>query len=274
MRANHNKEYLMDLGLKGEHVLITGGSQGIGFACAQAFVAQGARVTLVARNTETLAKARDQLISEGASADQVHTVAADLRDANAALQALDQAESVAGPVQVLVNSAGAAQRVPVDDLTPQAWHDAMQAKFFSYVHMTDPCIKRMGQRGKGNIVNIIGNGGKVAGPTHLAGGAANAALMLATTGWANAYARRGVRVNGINPGQTLTGRLQGRIHNLAQQENISLALARERASADLPMGRFSESHEIASMVVFLCAAQSSYVTGAMVSMDGALTPVI
>ena len=181
---------------------------------------------------------------------------------------------MAGPVQVLVNSAGAAQRVPVDDLTPQDWHNAMQAKFFSYVHMTDPCIKRMGQRGQGRIVNIIGNGGKVAGPTHLAGGAANAALMLATTGWANAYARRGVRVNGINPGQTLTGRLQGRIQNLAQQENISLAQARERASAELPMGRFSESHEIASMVVFLCAAQSSYVTGAMVSMDGALTPVI
>ena len=129
MRANHHKENRMDLGLKGEHVLITGGSQGIGFACAQAFVAQGARVTVVARNSETLAKARDQLISEGASADQVHTVAADLRDANAALQALDQAEAKAGPVQVLVNSAGAAQRVPVDDLTPQAWHDAMQAKF-------------------------------------------------------------------------------------------------------------------------------------------------
>ena len=205
--------------------MITGGSQGIGFACAQAFVAQGARVTLVARNTDTLAKARNQLISAGASADQVHTVAADLRDANAALQALDQAESVAGPVQVLVNSAGAAQRVPVDDLTPQAWHDAMQAKFFSYVHMTDPCIKRMGQRGKGNIVNIIGNGGKVAGPTHLAGGAANAALMLATTGWANAYARRGVRVNGINPGQTLTGRLQGRMQALAQQEREALLQA-------------------------------------------------
>jgi NAD(P)-dependent dehydrogenase (short-subunit alcohol dehydrogenase family) len=274
MRAYHYKEYRMDLGLKGEHVLITGGSQGIGFACAQAFLAQGARVTLVARNTETLAKARDQLISEGASADQVHTVAADLRDANAALQALDQAEAKAGPVQVLVNSAGAAQRVPVDDLTPQAWHDAMQAKFFSYVHMTDPCIKRMGQRGQGRIVNIIGNGGKVASPIHLAGGAANAALMLATTGWANAYARRGVRVNGINPGQTFTGRLQGRMQALAKQENITPEQAQQRHTSDLPMGRFSEPSEIANMVVFLCAAQSSYVNGALVAMDGALNPVI
>lgn len=264
----------MDLGLKGEHVLITGGSQGIGLACAQAFLAQGARVSLVARNAQTLDQARQQLIREGASADQVQAVSADLRDASAAVQALDQAEAQFGPVQVLVNSAGAAQRVPVDELTPQAWHDAMQAKFFTYVHMTDPCIKRMGQRGKGSVVNIIGNGGKVASPIHLAGGAANAALMLATTGWANAYARRGVRVNGINPGQTLTGRLQGRMQAMAQQENITPAQAQARSSAELPMGRFSEPQEIAHMVVFLCAAQSTYVTGSMISMDGALTPVI
>jgi NAD(P)-dependent dehydrogenase (short-subunit alcohol dehydrogenase family) len=132
----------------------------------------------------------------------------------------------------------------------------------------------MGQRGKGNIVNIIGNGGKVAGPTHLAGGAANAALMLATTGWANAYARRGVRVNGINPGQTFTGRLQGRMQALAKQENITPEQAQQRHTADLPMGRFSEPSEIANMVVFLCAAQSSYVNGALVAMDGALNPVI
>jgi len=274
MRANQPGEYRMDLGLKGEHVLITGGSQGIGLACAKAFLAQGARVSLLARNGQTLDQARQQLIREGASADQVQALSADLRDASAALHALDQAEAQFGPVQVLVNSAGAAQRVPVDELTPQAWHDAMQAKFFTYVHMTDPCIKRMGQRGKGCVVNIIGNGGKVASPIHLAGGAANAALMLATTGWANAYARRGVRVNGINPGQTLTGRLQGRMQAMAQQENITPEQARARSSAELPMGRFSEPHEIAHMVVFLCAAQSTYVTGSIISMDGALTPVI
>jgi NAD(P)-dependent dehydrogenase (short-subunit alcohol dehydrogenase family) len=98
--------------------------------------------------------------------------------------------------------------------------------------------------------------------------------MLATTGWANAYARRGVRVNGINPGQTFTSRLQGRMQALAKQENITPEQAQQRHTADLPMGRFSEPSEIANMVVFLCAAQSSYVNGALVAMDGALTPVI
>ena len=113
-----------------------------------------------------------------------------------------------GPIDVLVNSAGAAKRTAPDDLTAQAWHDAMDAKFFSYVHPLDIVVKQMAARGRGVIVNIIGMGGKVANPIHLPGGAANAALMLATAGLAAAYGPKGVRVNAISPGTTLTGRVQ------------------------------------------------------------------
>ena len=83
----------------------------------------------------------------------------------------------------------------------------MDAKFFTYVNAFDPLAKRMAARGRGVIVNVIGMGGKVASSTHLPGGAANAALMLATAGLANAYAARGVRVVGVNPGLTATERL-------------------------------------------------------------------
>ena len=264
----------MDLEFEQDHVMVTGGSQGIGFACALAFAKRGARVTLISRNLERLQQARDQLVTQGVSANRIHVEPADLRQPELAVQALDRAETWGGPVDVLINSAGAAQRVPVDDLTPQAWHDAMEAKFFSYVHMTDPCIKRMGQRGQGRIVNIIGVGGKVANPVHLAGGAANAALMLATTGWANAYAKRGVRVNGINPGQTLTGRLQGRMQALAQQQGITPQEALQKATSELPMGRFADPEEIANLTLYLCSPLSSYVTGTVIAMDGALYPVL
>ncbi len=177
----------MDLQLRDRHILITGGSKGIGLACAEAFLQEGARVSLVSRDADNLARARQHLASHDAS--RIHTHAADLRDAAAARAALDAAEAAFGAVDVLVNSAGAAKRTPAAELTPQAWHDAMQAKYFSYIHMIDPTIQRMGQRGRGSIVNVVGNGGKVASPIHLPGGAANAALMLASAGLAAAYGR-------------------------------------------------------------------------------------
>ena len=171
----------MDLQLEGKHVLITGGSKGIGLACAQAFLAEGARVSLVSRSAENLALGAQKLAATGGMAtgagaeERVRTFPADLKDPEAAVAALDAAEQAGGVVDILVNSAGAAKRVGPDDLTPKAWRDSMDAKYFTYIHMLDPVVKRMGQRGSGAIVNVIGAGGKVASPTHLSGGAANAA---------------------------------------------------------------------------------------------------
>ena len=176
----------MDLHLRDKHVLITGGSKGIGLACAQAFLQEGAKVSLVSRDMANLNAARQKLQNTFA-ADRIHTVAANLRDAAAALSALDSAEAAFGPVDVLVNSAGAAKRTPAPELTPEAFADAMQAKYFTYIHMMTPTIQRMAARGTGAVVNVVGNGGKVASPVHLPGGAANAALMLVSAGLAAAY---------------------------------------------------------------------------------------
>jgi NAD(P)-dependent dehydrogenase (short-subunit alcohol dehydrogenase family) len=262
----------MDLNLSGKHILITGGSKGIGLACAQAFLAEGARVSLVSRSEANLTRARESLSAFGS--DRVQTHAADLTQAASAQAALDAAIATFGPVDVLVNSAGAAKRTPAPELSPQAWHDAMQAKYFSYIHMIDPVIKKMGQRGKGNIVNVVGNGGKVASPIHLAGGAANAALMLATAGLANAYAAQGIRVNAINPGLTRTERLKEGMAADARLQGIETEEAMKRAMAKIPMGRMAEPEEIAKVVLFLASDAASYVTGINMSMDGATTPLI
>ena len=146
----------MNLELENLHVLITGGSKGIGLACAQVFLEEGARVTLVSRSADNLAAGRVALLAaHPLAADRIALVAADMTDAAAAVSALDRAEAAHGPVDVLVNSAGAAKRTPPDELTPQAWHDAMQAKYFSYIHMIDPAVQRMARRGAGVIINIV-----------------------------------------------------------------------------------------------------------------------
>lgn len=265
----------MDLQLQRQHVLITGGSKGIGLACARLFLQEGAHVTLVGRDPGSLAKAKAELARDFPGlAGHIHTHSADLRDAAQAEAMVNNAQSQTGAVDVLVNCAGAAMRTPPAELTVSAWHDAMQAKYFTYLHVIDPLIKQMAARGKGVIVNVVGMGGKVASPIHLPGGSANAALMLASAGLANAYASRGIRVNVVNPGLTLTERLQEGLAVDARQQQITPDEALRRANERLPMGRIAEPHEIAQAVVFLASPRASYINGASVSIDGALTPMV
>ena len=254
----------MDLGLKNKKVLITGGSKGIGLACAQAFIAEGARVAIVSRSQENLNQGKKAL-------GEAYTAAADLADA-AAAQAMVEKEF--GPIDVLVNSAGAAKRTNADDLTPAAWRAAMDAKYFTYINVIDPLVKRMAARGRGVIVNIIGSGGKIASPIHLAGGAANAALMLASAGLANAYAAKGVRVVGINPGLTSTSRVAEGLKADAQREGISEDEALARAKKKLPLGRLAEPAEIADIAVFAASERGRFLTGANISADGVSTPTV
>ena len=261
----------MDLNLNGRHVLVTGGSKGIGFACAEAFCREGAHVTLLARSQPGIDTALANLAGQGFSC---RGFTADLTQAPAAAAAIDAARQAGGAIDVLVNCAGAALRTPFDELTPQAWHDAMQAKFFAYIHVIDPVIKLMGAAAKGVIVNVVGAGGKVATPTHLPGGSANAALMLASAGLAAAYGPRGVRVNVLNPGLTLTGRLQEGLAADARMQKKSPEEILAQAQQRLPLRRIAQPQEIANAVLFLASDRASYINGAIVAMDGAVTPMV
>lgn len=255
----------MDLGLKDKVVVVTGGSKGIGFACADAFAREGARVALVSRSEANL----DAAIARfPATVRAPLAIAADLCDPAAAARMVAEVEAALGPIDVLVNSAGAARRYAPADLDAAAWHAAMDAKFFSYIHPIDVVVKQMAARGRGAIVNIIGSGGKSANPVHLPGGSANAALMLATVGLAAAYGPKGVRVNGINPGATLTGRVQEGLAVEAAMTGLSEADLRARGEAKIPLGRFGTPEEVARVALFLASDQASYVTGAIVPMDG------
>jgi NAD(P)-dependent dehydrogenase (short-subunit alcohol dehydrogenase family) len=269
----------MDLQLSDKVVVVTGGSKGIGLACAEGFLAEGARVAIVSRDAGNLARARARLepaAGPGAAGapPRLLTVCAEMADPQAVERMVAEVEAGLGPIDVLVTSAGAARRTPPAELDPAAWRAAMEAKYFSYVFAIDAVVKRMGARGAGAIVNVIGAGGKVASPVHMPGGAANAALMLVTAGMASAYAGRGVRVNAVNPGLTLTERLREGMAADARMQGISPEEALARATAKLPLGRIARPEEIAHAVVFLASAKASYITGAIVSMDGAVNPIV
>ena len=236
----------MDLELNGKVVLITGGSLGIGYSCAERFAAEGAKVAIVSRQQVNLDAAVKSLATKGY---QVLAIAADLVKADEAVRMVSEAEKALGPIDVLVNSAGAAKRYAPDDLT-------------------------MAARGRGNVVNIIGQGGKIARPTHMPGGAANAALMLVSAGMANAYGEKGIRVNAINPGSTETQRVKGGLSVEAKRLGISEAEVRAAAEQAIPLGRYGRPEEVADVAVFLASARASYVTAACIAMDGGATPTV
>ena len=150
----------------------------------------------------------------------------------------------------------------------------MDAKYFTYIHPLDAVLAGMVARGRGAVVNIIGSGGKTANPLHLSGGAANAALMLATVGLAAAWGPKGIRVNGINPGTTVTDRVyeglavESKMTGKPQSELIA------RAEARIPLRRYGKPEEVAQVALFLASDQASYVTGAIVPMDGGSAAVI
>ena len=261
----------MDLELAGKAVLVTGGSKGIGLACAAAFAAEGARVAIASRSQANRAAAVRSLRSSGY---EVADIEADLTRPEAALRMVEAAERHVGPIEVLINSAGAAKRYAPETMDMAAWHDAMDAKYFSYVHAMQAVLPGMLGRRRGAIVNIVGVGGKVANPWHLPGGAANAALMLVTAGLAHAHARLGIRANAINPGLTMTDRVREGHTAEAAAQNISMEELLKRSEARIPLGRVARPEEIASVALFLASSRASYVTGAVLTMDGGLNPIV
>ena len=257
----------MDLGLKDRSVLITGGSKGIGLACARAFAEEGARVAIVSRDRGNLDKAAAQL-------GKVILIAADLANLEDATRMAREAEAQFGPIDVLVNSAGAARRYPPEELNALAWHAAMDAKYFTYIHAMDVVLPSMRARKRGSVVNIIGAGGKLASPIHLPGGAANSALMLATVGLASIYGKFGVRINAINPGATMTDRIREALELEAKLKGTTADKVLDQGQQRVPLGRYADPGEIASVTLFLASEQAAYVTGAVIPMDGGVNPVI
>lgn len=269
----------MDLELRNKTVLITGGSSGIGLACAAAFLAEGARVAIVGRNDARLATAHASLTHNGGT---VLSIAADLCSEREAERVAQTVEAAFGPIDVLVNCAGSAKRCAIEDLNEAAWRAGMESKFMPYMNMCTVVLQGISRRHASQpsaqisaaIVNVIGKGGKSPSSTHLPGGAANAALMLATAGLAQAYGAMGVRINAVNPASITTQRLRQRYAVIAKTSERSIDELIRAGAEDISLGRFGDPHEVADVVLFLASPRASYVLGANVVMDGGLRPIV
>ena len=251
----------MDMQLHGKRVLVTGGSKGIGLACAEAFAAEGCDIVLASRNAGALAAAADKV--RAARQVRVETLAADLSRA----EERERLHAAFPDVDILVNNAGAIPSGRLQDIPIARWKEAWDLKVIGYIHMCQLYLPGMEARKAGSIVNIIGMAGRAPRAGYIAGGAGNAALIAFTSAIGAAAQANNVQVVGINPAVTKTDRM------LTQAKvNAKLKFGDEDRWAEtltnLPFARPIEASEIAELAVFLASPRGRYVNGTVVDVDG------
>ena len=251
----------MDLQLKGRTALITGGSRGIGFGVAQGLAAEGCNLHLAARSAADLDAARKKIT--GVHPVNVTCHALDLSTAeNAVKLARDS-----GPVDILINNAGAIPQGTIANLDDKSWRAAWDLKVFGFINLTREIYRDMCERKHGVIINVIGTAGERPTAGYLAGSMANVALMTMSRALGSESPRFGVRVMGVNPTATATDRGVTRWRNEAQRA-LGDPERWPEITKGFPFGRAATVEEVANVVVFLASDRASYMSGSVVSVDG------
>jgi len=253
----------MDLNLKGKRALVTGGSKGIGKACAQVLADEGCAVMIASRDGAALeAAARDIKAKTGA---EVKWKAADLSKRDVA----EELSKWAGDLDILVNNAGA---IPGGDLLKvdeDTWRSSWDLKMFGYINLTRAVYAVMKARKKGAIINVLGNAGEKLNAAYIAGSTANAGLMAFTRALGGASHADGIRVVGVSPGPVATDRLLKLYKDMAASK-LGDANRYEELFAGMAFNRPATAEEIAWTVAFSASERSSYTTGVYITIDGGL----
>ncbi len=252
----------MELGLKGRRVLITGGSQGIGYATAKVFLGEGCHVVIVARDEARLRDAVNSL-SESAK-DRVKAKSIDLTKSGAAQALADEFKDT----DILVNNAGAVPTGDIFDIGEARWREAWELKVFGYINLSRAMYAHMRARPPKVMVNVMGLGAERPQWRYVCGNAANVALNGKTRSLGGHSLDDGIRVVGVNPGAVDTERWRG-IHRARAVKILGDASRwREVLLKDQPEKRAAKPEEIADVIVFLASERASWVSGEVVNVDG------
>ncbi len=246
---------MMELNLTNKRVLITGGSKGIGYGIAEAFIKEGARTAVIARGGDALKQAASELSG-------LQTIQADVSNEAEREKSFNEALRLLGGIDILVNNAGGSAGSTHLDTPVDTFRGAMELNYFSALHYAQLACAEMKQHGGGAILNISSIFGRESGgkPSY---NSAKAAMISMTKSLADEVIQDGIRVNGIAPGSILhpTGNWQKRLDE--NPEKINRFVEQE-----IPAGRFGTVEEVADTAVFLCSERASWIVGATLNVDG------
>ena len=241
--------------LTGRRALITGSSQGIGFALAQGLAAAGAQVVLNGRDPAKLALAAAQL--PGAE-----MLSFDATDHAAVRAAVDTFEVQGKPVDILINNAGMQYRAPLEDFPADAFQQLLQTNIASVFNVGQACARHMIGRGRGKIINIASVQSALARPSIAPYTATKGAVVNLTKGMATDWARHGLQCNALAPGYFDTPL------NAALVADPTFSAWLEKRT---PAGRWGKVEELQGACIFLASEASSFVNGHVLYVDGGIT---
>ncbi|MEP5758011.1 MAG: SDR family oxidoreductase [Litoreibacter sp.] len=244
--------------LTGKRALITGSSQGIGFALARGLAEAGAEIVLNGRNLEKLDTAAETLRSEG---HEIHTLPFDATDHSAVRAAVDNFET-SNSIDILINNAGMQHRTELENFPADAFEQLLQTNVASVFHVGQAVARHMIDRGTGKMVNIASVQTMLARPGIAPYTATKGAVGNLTKGMATDWAKHGLQCNAIAPGYFDTPL------NAALVADTEFSSWLEKRT---PAGRWGNVDELVGAAIFLSSAASSFVNGHTLYVDGGIT---
>ncbi len=257
----------MDLGLKNKIAIVTGGSRGIGRACALELSKEGVRVCVTARNEDLLQNTVAKIRSSGSEGIYM---GADLTDSDECQKVVDACVGAYGGVDILINCAGAAGGKHVFDLPTEVIDEAARLKFYGALRLAQLVIPHMKKNQWGRIVTISGMAAVNPVPGNLAAAVTNISIHMMTRSLSDAVAGDGILVNTICPGMTNTERARDVARIQAEQRGCDVEDIIDEFAAKLPAKRIAKPEEIARVACFLSSTACSYICGSSIFMNGGL----
>lgn len=245
----------------GRAALVTGGGGGLGLAIAEALGREGAQVAILDANPDAIEASLDHL---GGSGVRARGSTVDVRDAQAVREAVDAVAADFGRLDILVAAAGGSLGTPRDleDISPADLDLVIDVNIKGTYHCAAACVPHMRTVGGGSIVTFSSIGGRSTSPvTGIPYAAAKAGILGLTRRLAREVGPDGIRVNAIAPGLFLTGRLQGMFDAMSAHD-------RDEVLDSIPLRRMPQIGECVEPVLFLASDQSSYITGAVLDVNG------
>jgi NAD(P)-dependent dehydrogenase (short-subunit alcohol dehydrogenase family) len=255
----------MDLGLKNKNALITGGSQGIGFAIAKALAEEGCNVAIGARGRERLDHAAGDLSELGVKA---VPIAVDLTTEEGCRAFVDNAVAALGGCDILVNNVGGTIPGTLATFTAETWRDIIDCNLMSYVFTTKSAVPYLKKSKAGRILNISGVSGRMLSPGAYSTTLSNAAIIGFTKLVANDLAPYNVLVNSLAPGTVNTESWGPRAERMANMRGTTVDQVLKTLAGMSLLNRLAEPEEMGWMAAFLVSEKNSYMTGTTVESGG------